>query len=263
MENIKVLISDIESIYRWAWAFAFACPVLFLIPVIVEFAQHIVEMQGGMYSSAAGAEAFADDPLRMQFGFVKVLALLLPSYWLTRFVLYGNDSAAAKRIEWPASGLWLVVFLFGAVQAFWGISGLSVSRLLNITDEVAANAVDATGSLLSLVIGIYLTAWIVAWAVGNAAIGPLQSIRIMYGSFWRTVALMLAGIMPLMALHYALGYAAIFKGSSALDWSLMLIDSVVTGFLALTLTGSSVAAARHAAEKQGLSLMPNLTLQKA
>lgn len=252
-----MLISDIKSIYRWTWAFAFACPVLFFIPVIAEFAQHIVEIEGGMYSGQAGAEAFAVDPLRMRFGYAKTLALLLPVYWFTRFVLYGNDPAAARRIEWPAIGLWFAVFLFGAGQSFWVLFGLSASELLNIADKAIANAINATGALIVMVFAIYLTAWMVAWAVGNATINPLQSIRIMHGSFWRTVALMLAGAIPLMVLHYALGYAAIFIGSSAFDWSLMIIDSVVTGFLALTLTGSYVAAARHAAKKQSVSLVPS------
>lgn len=100
-------------------------------------------------------------------------------------------------------------------------------------------------------------AWGVAWAVANAAIGPLQSIRIMHGSFWRTVVLTIAGVLPLIVLDYALGYAAIYFGASAFDWTLLIVYSVVTGFLALTMTGSTVAAVRHAAEKSGLSLLPN------
>ncbi|HEV2596974.1 hypothetical protein [Sphingopyxis sp.] len=70
--------TDIASIYRGAWAFAFACPLLFLIPVLVEFAQHVVEWRAGMYDGIAGAKAAEADPLRLQFGFAKTLAILLP-----------------------------------------------------------------------------------------------------------------------------------------------------------------------------------------
>jgi hypothetical protein len=251
-----MLKSDIKSIYSWGWAFAFACPVLFSIPVVVEFAQHVVEMQGGMYTSPKGAAAFADDPLRMQFGFAKVVALLLPGYWLTRFALFGNDAVAARRLEWPAAGLWSVIFLLGAGQAYWGLFGSPWSQLLGITNETVGGVINASVSLVGGVLGIYLMAWGVAWAVGNASIGPLQSIRIMHGSFWRTVILIIAGTLPLMAVHYALGYAAIHFGAAAFDWTLMTVDSIVTGFLALAVTGSSVAAARHAAEEAGLSLLP-------
>lgn len=256
-EDTSVLISDIRSIYSWAWAFAFACPFLFFIPVLAEFAQHVVEMEGGMYSNPSGAAAFADDPLRMQFGFAKGVALLLPGYWFTRFVLFGNDAAAARRVEWPAVGLWSVIFLLGTGQLFWGLFGSPWSQLLGVNDNAMAGAINASVGLIASVLGIYLMAWGVAWALGNAAIGPLQSIRIMHGSFWRTVVLTIAGVLPLMALHYALGYAAIYFGASAFDWTLMIVDSVVPGFFALTVTGSSVAAVRHAAEKSGLSLLPN------
>lgn len=252
----RMLKSDIKSIYSWSWAFAFACPVLFMIPVLVEFAQHVVEMQGGMYTSPKGAAAFADDPLRTQFGFAKVVALLLPGYWLTRFVLFGYDAAAARRIEWPAAGLWSVIFALGAGQAYWGLFGSPWSQMLGIADESVAGAINASLSLVGGVMGIYLMAWGLAWAVGNAAIGPLQSIRIMHGSFWRTVVLIIAGTLPLMAVHYALGYAAIHFGAAAFDWALMVVDSIVTGFLALTVAGGSVAAVRHAAEKSGWSLLP-------
>lgn len=91
--------TDIADIYRSAWAFALACPLLFLIPALVEFAQHIVEWQGGMYDGIADAKAAETDPLRLQFGFAKTLALLLPSYWLSRYILFGNDAARARRIE--------------------------------------------------------------------------------------------------------------------------------------------------------------------
>lgn len=252
-----MLISDIKSIYSWAWAFAFACPILFGIPVLVEFVQHVVEMKGGMYASPAGAAAFADDPLRMQFGFAKVVVLLLPGYWLTRFVFFGKDAAAARRVEWPAAGLWSVIFLLGAGQAYWGLFGSPWSQLLGVTDEAMAGAVNTSIGVVGSILGIYLIAWGVAWALGNAAIGPLRSIRIMHGSFWRTVVLIIAGTLPLMALHYALGYAAIHFGASTFDWTVMIVDSIVTGFLALTVTGSSVAAVRHAAAKSGVSLLPN------
>ena len=154
-------------------------------------------------------------------------------------------------------GLWSVIFLLGTGQAFWGLFGSPLSQLLGVTDEAMAGAINASVGLIGSVLGVYLMAWGVAWAVANAAIGPLQSIRIMHVSFWRTVVLMIAGALPLMALHYALCYAAIYFGASAFDWTLLIMDSVVTGFLALTATGSSVAAVRHPAKKSGLPILPN------
>jgi hypothetical protein len=52
-------------------------------------------------------------------------------------------------------------------------------------------------------------------------------------------------------------YANIHFGASTFDWTQMAVDSIVAGFLALTMAASSVAAVRHAAERAGLSLLPN------
>jgi len=249
--------TDIASIYRHAWAFARLCPLLFLIPVLVEFAQHIVEWQAGMYDGVAGAKAAADDPLRMQFGFAKTLALLLPGYWFARFILFSGDAARARRIESPAIGLWLILFAIHGLEQWWTLFGPPLTGLIGLTGETArwtGYALVAGGSIL----GVYLTAWNSAWAAGNAAIGPIRSIGIMAGSFWWTIALMIVGVLPLMVVHYALGYAAIVA-PAALDWPLLIVDAVAVGFLALTMTGASTIAAQRAARRKSVDLTGALT----
>jgi hypothetical protein len=251
--------TDIASIYRSAWAFAFACPLLFLIPVLVELAQHVVEWQGGMYDGIAGAKAAEADPLRLQFGFVKTLAILLPGYWFTRYILFERDSARAARIEWPAMGLWLILFTLHGLQQWWTLFGPSLTGLMGLTGTTA----QWTGYALLLLegaAGIYFTAWTVAWALGNASIGPLRSARIMTGHFWRTVLLSLAGVLPLMIAHYALSFGAIFA-PAILDWPLLLIDALVVGMLALTMAGSGTVAARHAAMAKRVDLLPDRALR--
>ena len=246
--------SDIATVYRSAWAFAFACPLLFLVPVLVELAQHIVEWQAGMYDGIAGAKAAEADPLRLQFGFAKTLALLLPGYWFTRYILFGFDARRAARIEWPAIGLWLIPFALNGVQQGWALFGPSLTGLIGLSGTTA----QWTGYaliLLGTVAGIYFTAWIAAWPLGNAAIGPIRSIRIMTGSFWRTVLLLLAGVLPLMIVHYALSFGAIFA-PAILDWPLLILDALVVGLLALTMAGSNAVAARHAAAVKGKDLRP-------
>lgn len=246
--------TDIADIYRSAWAFALACPLLFLIPALVEFAQHIVEWQGGMYDGIADAKAAETDPLRLQFGFAKTLALLLPSYWLSRYILFGNDAARARRIEWPAIGLWLTLFALHGLEQWWTLFGPALTGLVGLAG-MAAQWTGYALVLLGAVIGVYFTAWNVAWPTGNTRIGPIRSIGVMKGHFWRTIALMLAGVLPLMIAHYALSLGAIFA-PALLDWPLLVIDALVVGMLALTMTGSTTIAARHAAAAKGVSLTP-------
>src|SRR5690606_37262807 len=247
--------SDIATIYRSAWAFAFACPLLFLIPVAVELAQHVVEWQAGMYDGITGAKVAESDPLRLQFGFAKTLALLLPGYWFARYILFDFDARRAVRIEWPAVGLWLVLFALNGVQQWWALFAPSLTGLIGLSGT-AAQWTGYALLLLGSVVGIYFTAWIVAWPLGNAAIGPVRSIRIMAGSFWRTVLLLLAGVLPLMIAHYALSFGAIFA-PAILDWPLLLLDALVVGLLALTMAGSNAVAARHAASVKGCDLRPS------
>ena len=166
--------SDIATVYRSAWAFALACPLLFLIPVLVELAQHVVEWRAGMYDGIASAKAAEADPLRLQFGFAKTLALLLPGYWFTRYILFGFDARRAARIEWPAIGLWLILFALNGVQQWWTLFGPSLTGLMGLSGTTA----QWTGYalvLFSSIAGIYFMAWTVAWALGNAAIGPIRS----------------------------------------------------------------------------------------
>lgn len=246
--------ADIRAIYRSAWTFALACPMLFLVPVVVEFAQHVVEMQLGMYVDEAGAKAAESDPRRLQFGFVKTLALLLPGYWFTRWIMFEGDARRAARFEWPAIGLWLVLFAIAAVQSYWGLFGPSLTGLAGLEGQGARYAGYAL-IVAEVLLGLYLAAWTVAWPLGNSSLGPLRSLTVMRGSILHALGLMIAGMVPLMALHYGLAIAAVVATPDWADWLLMIFDSVVVGFLALTLTGSGIEAARHAARRRGVSLL--------
>lgn len=253
---MNALIQDTKAIYRNAAAFALAFPLLFLIPVLVEMAQHIVELQAGMYVSEAGAKVAETDPLRLQFGFAKTLALLLPGYWFVRFIALPDRSRAA-RIEWPAFGLWLVIFAFAAVQMWWGLFGPGLVEATGLQGQPATIAQGAL-EVLSIALAIYLTAWTVAWPLGNKVIGPLRSFAIMQGSFWHALGLMITSMLPLMALHYGLAIVAVIALPTGLDWAAMVADAFVVGLLALTLTGSSAYAALHAAKRRGVDLLPSV-----
>lgn len=244
---------DIKDIHRQALAFSVALPLLFLVPVLAEAAQHVVEIGIGMYDGRAGAIAAADDMSRMGWGFLKTLALALPGYWFTRYMAFAGDARRARALEAPAARLFLVIF---AVQA--GIQALALfgpgMEALGLAGTAGGVALGVL-VLLQVVIGVYLSAWLVAWPIGNAAIGPVRSFGIMAGSFWRAVGYLLAGVVPLMILHYALGLGAIGR-PRPLVWAMLTLDAVVVGFLALTMTGAIFVAARHAAARKGVALGP-------
>jgi hypothetical protein len=250
---MKSLWRDVREIYGSAWAFALACPLLFLLPVVVEFVQHVVEVRSGLYLSLDGAQAAEHDPARMLAGFWKTLAISLPTYWFYRYIVSGRDAAYARTLDPRAVLLWLAIFLPVVVGLTWlSMFGPSLAGMIGLEGK-AATAFKVASGIVQTAIGIYLVAWFVAWSQGNAAIGPLRSFQIMQGFFWRTVALFLAGTIPLMIVHYG-SLVAIGK-PEGLVWALMAIDSFVVGFLALTMVGGNAVAAMRAAEARGLSLM--------
>ncbi len=250
--------TDIKQIYSSIWAFALACPILFAIPVVVEFIQHAVEMQAGMYTGPEGAIAAENEPSRMQFGMLKVLSLLLPGYWLVRFMMFDRSAILARSIQWPAIGLFAVLFALNGAMSAFTLFGPDVSALLGLEDT-AETTFNVVSAIVLQIITIYLFAWFVAWPLGNGAIGPFRSAQIMQGSFFYSVGLFLAGVLPLMVVHYALSAAAIITGGPAFDWTIMAVDSAVVGFLALSMVASSVIAARNAASRKGVSLLPEGT----
>ena len=244
---------DIRSVYKTAWRSAWLLPLLFLLAPVVEMAQHVVEIRSGMYDSLATAKAVGDDPLRMAFGFAKVIALVLPGYWFVRLMAFG-DPARAARLEQPALGLWLVLFALGVVQQGYALFGPPVGDLMGFSGQAAIYAGPVLATLW-VIIGIYLTAWMIAWPLGNRAIGPVRSARIMAGSFWQTLGYLVACILPLMALHYALSYLAIALTPAWLDWPVLVIDALVVGLLACTMAGSGYIAARSAAARRNVDLL--------
>ena len=243
---------DIKRLYADSLAFALALPILFSIPVLIEFAQHVVEIDTGMYR--LGVEAAWGDQRRLTMGFAKVLAMILPGYWFVRYIAWNRDADRAKRIERPAATLFGIIFALQALAQWYGLFGPPIAVLLGLEGRLAQYATLTAGILVS-VIGVYLTAWFVAWPLGNARIGPLRSIAIMAGSFWRSVAYLIAGSAPLMAIHYALGYGALGR-PEWLVWLMMTIDALVVGVLAWTGAGAAYLAARHAASRNDIPLKP-------
>ncbi|GGA41852.1 hypothetical protein [Sphingomonas psychrolutea] len=227
--------------YGGSIAFLIACPLLALVPVFFEVVQHIVEVKIGMYQSIAMAKAVEHDPWRMGFGMIKVIALILPGYWIVRFLAW-RDPRAAARPDARA------VRLFAGFAAFQiALAVLQLFVLPQIGWVLLATFVGGQ------VIGILIAAWGVAAALGNAAIGPRASVAIMARQIPWTFVFSLVAMLPLMVPHYAFAALAIL-GPKALLWTVLLIDSLLVGWLSAVLVAASYVAAERAAGRAGVSL---------
>lgn len=251
----KSVWNDIKDNYRSAWAFALACPILFLIPTAVEMYQHIIEINLGMYDGLEIAKSIENDDSRLQAGFYKVAALLLPAYWFTRYIISDQNAAFARKIAWPAIAMFGALYCVQLLEQYWMLFGPTLAEFFHQTGN-AANAINWSFDAMIFILGIYWSVWFVALSLGNGKIGPITSITVMIGNFWRAMLYLIAAVIPLMIAHYALGAIAIyFNLPTWIDYIILTLDSIVVGFLALTMTGSMAIIARYAAKQKDLQLM--------
>lgn len=230
-------------------AFLLACPLIAMAPVLVELAQHAAEVHIGMYDSLANAQALETHPLRMGFGYAKMLVMMLVGFFAIRYAATGDAGYAARPDR--ASLLSFAPFLAFQILATAGM------------EMLAPRGEDALGPFLAIffgsqAIGVLIALWGAAAALGNARVGPMLSLSIMSRRFLWSFAMMFAVMTPWMILHY--GFAALtLLGPKTLLWPALIADSLLVGLLAAVLPASSWFAAKRAADRSGIPLFPART----
>lgn len=243
------------EIYRRAWRYALMCPLLFLLPALVEMVQHIVEYRGGFYDSIAAMKAAEGSPARMIAGHFKVFALFLTGYWVVRFHAFGEDPRAARGLEPRAVGLFVPVMLWGLMwlvllqdgpllAAAWGLPHRSVAIALVLL------------LVGSMAFEVCLNSWKAAAAVGNGAIGFGRSIALTRGRCWWALGITLATVLPPMVVHYALAFAALGR-SPAWTVAVLAADSLLVAGMGALMATSTFVIARRIGERHGLALLPD------
>lgn len=232
----------LRSTYSGSVAFIVACALLAFVPVFFELLQHAVEVHRGMYVSIAGARAAATDPVRLGFGFLKVIALTVSSYWVTRY-LASRDASFAKRASRTAVRLFLAYMSFQLTVA---------AVMLFLVPQTS------WAQITSLVVGQIVNCLVVAWGVaaplGNAAVGPRASAALMFRQLPWTFVFLLVAVLPLMIPHYAMAYLSI--GAKSLLWPILIVDSLLVGWLNAVIIASNFFAATRASIAAGVSLFP-------
>jgi hypothetical protein len=234
---------DLKTLYAEVAGFARAHPLLFLVPVAFEFAQHVVEWRLGMFEGLAQARAIEDEVWRMGFGTAKVVALILCGYWMPRWLaqrghLGVERAVPAARIPgsyWPLVTFQLVLTL----AALWG------PRLLERAGLVTEPRVLGVALVVQTVIALLWSGWTATAPVGRAVIGPIASTRLMARQLPRAFVFWLAVTLPLIAVHYGLNYLA-FGKAAVVVWALIVADVLVVGFLGLLISGVPVFQIRRA-----------------
>ena len=235
----------IAEIYGRVLPFARAMPLAVAVPFAAELAQHAAEISLGMYAS--GAEMTPEDErVRLGFGAVKVLALFLVLIFALRYWAWDGDARRAARPN-PALFKGLAILLL--VQIGGELLVLAAASLggkaVGLDSAQQQAAVSVAAIFLWLALATYLLPWFTALLVEDRAMTLPRSIAAIRGHLLPSFGLLLAGYLPLMALHYALGYGAMGQ-AEPLVWVLMVVDSAVVALLGVTLASTYFTIYRRA-----------------
>ncbi len=215
--------NGLKYVHRESWAFLLACPLIALIPIAVEFAQHVVEMQIGMYNGPEGAEAADGNPLRLQVGFLKTLSMTLITYCVVRFLAGNRDTANARHFDPRAAKLFAAVLALQALLSFLSLFVFTGTTPMGIGFMI-----------FFFILGPLLARFVVAAPLG-VWISRLASIAQLWRQLRWACAFSMVAMLPLMIVHYGLGIGAVFVPGDAFKWLLLVIDSLIVGWLAALL----------------------------
>ena len=202
-------------------------PAVLALVVLPEFAQHVAEIELGMFEGREQAKAVAPSPTRMAFGYVKIaglLAAILASarFWWTRG---GKRHWADPRgIAWGRLVVGAVIFM-------------GVPELVKFA---ATETVPALESYLTW--GVSLLLMPMAFLMLSGLFGDRDTpLSAMWRRAWPwlllTVVLLVLAFGPSAWLHQ-MNHRWAMGADPLAVWGLMIFDSLLVGLLA-GLTGTA------------------------
>lgn len=231
MAMLKLFWYSLIEQYRKSFALFIVGPMVLALIIIPEFAQHVVEIQIGMFDSKAAAKALGNDPTRWAFGYVKLAGLALTffaaaRFWWTRE--HGGVWWDLRQMHWPN-------FLIG-VALFVGI-GMLAEPFKAYVPETLFMLLQIFFSLLSLPMLFYALSGL----FGDRTVTIKQVITRSWAYLPLLLLLLVAGFAPAQILH-GLNHSWALGQHPALVWALMIFDTLVVGLLA-SLVGAAMYVA--------------------
>jgi hypothetical protein len=210
-----------------AWQLLRYAPWLLLPVVLTEGAQHVAEIQLGMFASRDAFTALANDPTRWAFGYAKVAGLLVSMLIVARAVAMGSARAALVA-HWPSLGLLsvLIALTFGLDILFKSAAARAIAPDMALQ---GVNLVLQSALMLPILVCLFQD--------------QLSSLR--KAGWWAPAGLLLSGLLGAIAfvpmqLVHGLNHTAALGAPAPLVWALMVFDTLWVGLLAL-FVGSSLA----------------------
>ncbi len=213
------------------WALAPIIPALVVLP---EFAQHVAEIQLGMFESREAGRVISENPTRMAFGAAKLAGLLLAILATIRF--WGADRTEGRW--WNlASVAWAKVAVAIVLIALAALPG---TLLRDSIGEEKAGWIDMALGIATLPLLVLLVRGI----SGDRVTGLRDVFRDGWFAAIRLLVFTAMVWIPLQFLH-GKNHDWAFGAPEAAVWSLLIFDSLAVGLLA-TLGGTAM---HHAAQR--------------
>lgn len=235
------------------WAVARAMPWLVAAMIGIELAQHAVELHLGFFSvDPAVRRAASEEPLRMMFGWPKMLTVYAVAFLATRW-LVSRDTGVALRPSPRACRRYLGVVLFVAIPAAAMIHARAILPLIGLGEPEVVTFRMIFG-LFSLLAEPLLLLWIVNAAMGTEAHGPAAAARTTGWLYFYALLLLFVTRVPVAQLHARLNIWP--SGQAlALQWAMFVLDALVVGVLTVVVPAIQVRIARLIADRRQVPLL--------
>jgi len=226
---MRATFTRLGAVLRDGFRIWWLAPLVPLLAVVPEAAQHLAEIRIGMFDSLQAARVVADDPRRMVWGYLKIAGLLLAILATVRFWA----ARGSGRPWWDLRGvawrnLLLAVLLMGlslvpAAALKWAVGEARAGLWIDIAVTLA------TLPLLTLLAG---------GLAGDRELG----LRAVFRNGWLTslrIFVFAALVWAPLAVLHMMNHRWAMGGPDWAVWLLMGFDSLVVGLLA-TMAGAAI-----------------------
>ncbi len=237
MEYLRLVVAGVLEVYLRGFRVFKPAILIPLLVILPEFAQHIAEINMGMFISREAAIAVANEPLRWSFGYAKILGLILAIFAAARYSWKKMEDEAGR-----GSGAWWCLS-----DVRWGLFALALAGnvILFFAQQAIAQGLGGQRGMIAATLFNIATLPALIWLIGPLFGDAAMDVRRAFTRGWRCLLPMLlyVGIafVPAQFLHGKL-HAWSFGAQDQVVWALMVIDSLVVGVLAM-LVGAALAVA--------------------